>query len=111
MPPREAKGQLSTKLPLGSNTDTRALSLSLIRMRPRESGATPCGTCSCPGCDPLTPPFDFTLEFRPGAPLSAPGRGQAQLPPEIEARADFFTAIQEQLGLKIENTRSPSRST
>ena len=55
----------------------------------------------------LTGKFDFTLEFRPGAPLSAPGGGPAQLPPEIEARADFFTAIQEQLGLKIENTRTP----
>jgi len=26
---------------------------------------------------------------------------------EVEARADFFTAIQEQLGLKVENTRTP----
>jgi len=51
--------------------------------------------------------FDFTLEFRPGAQLSAAGGGPAPLPPEIEARADFFTAIQEQLGLKIENTRTP----
>ena len=51
--------------------------------------------------------FDFTLEFRPGAQLSAAAGGPAPLPPEIEARADFFTAIQEQLGLKIENTRTP----
>ena len=26
---------------------------------------------------------------------------------EVEARADFFTAIQEQLGLKVENTKTP----
>lgn len=56
----------------------------------------------------LTGKFDFTLEFRPGGQLSAaPGGGAAQLPPEVEARADFFTAIQEQLGLKVENTRTP----
>jgi uncharacterized protein (TIGR03435 family) len=56
----------------------------------------------------LTGKFDFTLEFRPGGQLSAaPGGGAAQLPPEVEARAVFFTAIQEQLGLKVENTRTP----
>jgi uncharacterized protein (TIGR03435 family) len=56
----------------------------------------------------LTGKFDFTLEFRPGGQLSAaPGGAPAQLPPEVEARADFFTAIQEQLGLKVENTKTP----
>jgi len=49
--------------------------------------------------------YDFTLEFRPSATQVAAGAGQ--LPPEVEARADFFTAIQEQLGLKIESTRTP----
>lgn len=56
----------------------------------------------------LTGKYDFSLEFRPAGQLSAaPGGAPAQLPPEIEARADFFTAIQEQLGLKVENTRTP----
>jgi uncharacterized protein (TIGR03435 family) len=56
----------------------------------------------------LTDKYDFTLEFRPTGQLSAaPGGAPAQLPPEIEARADFFTAIQEQLGLKVENMRTP----
>lgn len=55
----------------------------------------------------LTGKFDFNLEFRPGGQLSAtPGGGATQLPPEVEARADFFTAIQEQLGLKVENMRT-----
>jgi uncharacterized protein (TIGR03435 family) len=56
----------------------------------------------------LTGKFDFTLEFRPSGQLSAaPGGAPAQLPPEVEGRADFFTAIQEQLGLKVENTKTP----
>lgn len=56
----------------------------------------------------LSGKFDFGLEFRPSGQLSAvPGGGAAQLPPEVEARADFFTAIQEQLGLKVENTKTP----
>ena len=55
----------------------------------------------------LTGKFDFGLEFRPSGQLSAAPGGPAQLPPEVEARADFFTAIQEQLGLKVENTKTP----
>ncbi len=55
----------------------------------------------------LTGKFDFGLEFRPSGQLSAAPGGPAQLPAEVEARADFFTAIQEQLGLKVENTKTP----
>jgi uncharacterized protein (TIGR03435 family) len=52
--------------------------------------------------------FDFQLEFRPDPSQAGPPGGPApQLPPEVEARPDLFTAIQEQLGLKLENTKAP----
>jgi uncharacterized protein (TIGR03435 family) len=53
--------------------------------------------------------FDFTLEWRPDvAQLGPPGGGPApQLPPEVEARPDLFTAIQEQIGLKLESSKAP----
>ena len=52
--------------------------------------------------------FDFTLEWRPDVTqLGPPGGPAPQLPPEVEARPDLFTAIQEQLGLKLESTRAP----
>jgi len=52
--------------------------------------------------------FDFTLEWRPDvAQLGPPGGPAPQLPPEVEARPDLFTAIQEQLGLKLESTKAP----
>jgi uncharacterized protein (TIGR03435 family) len=57
----------------------------------------------------LSGKFDFTMEFRPNAaqlPLP-PAGGPSQLPPEIEARPDFFTAIQEQIGLKVESAKTP----
>jgi uncharacterized protein (TIGR03435 family) len=58
----------------------------------------------------LTGKFDFTLEWRPdlaqlGPP--APGAPAPQLPPEVEARPDLFTAIQEQVGLKLESAKAP----
>jgi uncharacterized protein (TIGR03435 family) len=54
--------------------------------------------------------FDFTLEWRPDLSQAGPpaaGGPAPQLPPEVEARPDLFTAIQEQLGLKLESTRAP----
>jgi uncharacterized protein (TIGR03435 family) len=52
--------------------------------------------------------FDFTLEWRPDASQAGPPGGPApQLPPEVEARPDLFTAIQEQVGLKLESSRAP----
>jgi uncharacterized protein (TIGR03435 family) len=56
----------------------------------------------------LSGKFNFTLEFRPDAQLQAPpGVGPPpQLPPEIENRPDLFTAIQDQLGLKLESGRA-----
>jgi len=58
----------------------------------------------------ITGRFDFTLEWRPDvAQLGAPGGGgpAPQLPPEVEARPDLFTAIQEQIGLKLESSKAP----
>jgi uncharacterized protein (TIGR03435 family) len=58
----------------------------------------------------VTGKFDFTLEWRPDlsqAGPAAPGGPAPQLPPEVEARPDLFTAIQEQLGLKLESSRAP----
>ena len=49
--------------------------------------------------------FDFTLEWRPDPPPNA-GPNAPQLPPEIEARPDLFTAMQEQIGLKLEPGRT-----
>jgi uncharacterized protein (TIGR03435 family) len=53
--------------------------------------------------------FDFTLDWRPDlSQLGPPGATPPpQLPPEVEARPDLFTAIQEQLGLKLESSRAP----
>jgi uncharacterized protein (TIGR03435 family) len=56
----------------------------------------------------LSGKFNFTLEFRPDAQLQAPPGGgpPPQLPPEIENRPDLFTAIQDQLGLKLESGKA-----
>ena len=52
--------------------------------------------------------FDFTLDWRPDLAQAGPPGGPApQLPPEVEARPDLFTAIQEQIGLKLESSRAP----
>jgi uncharacterized protein (TIGR03435 family) len=56
----------------------------------------------------ITGKFDFTLEFRPDQAQAGPPGGPApQLPPEVEARPDLFTAIQEQVGLKLESSKAP----
>jgi uncharacterized protein (TIGR03435 family) len=52
--------------------------------------------------------FDFTLEWRPETLQSAAtGPNAPQLPPEVESRPNLFTAIQEQIGLKLEAGRVP----
>jgi uncharacterized protein (TIGR03435 family) len=53
----------------------------------------------------LTGKFDFTLDWRPDLTQLPPG-ANPQLPPEVEARADLFTSMQEQLGLKLEATKA-----
>jgi len=59
----------------------------------------------------LSGKFDFVLEWRPDpAQIQAqapPGAPAPQLPPEVESRPDLFTAIQEQIGLKLESTKAP----
>jgi uncharacterized protein (TIGR03435 family) len=52
--------------------------------------------------------YDFQLEFRPTAAQLPPNPagGPPQLPPAVESRPDFFTAIQEQIGLKVESTKT-----
>jgi uncharacterized protein (TIGR03435 family) len=56
----------------------------------------------------ITGKFDFTLEWRPDPGQGGPPGGPApQLPPEVEGRPDLFTAIQEQIGLKLENSKAP----
>ena len=54
----------------------------------------------------LSGKFDFTLAWRPDS-LAAPGPNAPPLPADIESRPDLFTAIQEQLGLKIEASKAP----
>lgn len=56
----------------------------------------------------LSGKFDFTLEWRPDTTQLAPGANPpAQLSPAVESRPDLFTAIQEQIGLKLEASRAP----
>ena len=56
----------------------------------------------------VTGRFDFQLAWRPDqAQLGPPGGPAPQLPPEVEARPDLFTAIQEQIGLKLESSKAP----
>jgi len=59
----------------------------------------------------LTGYFDMTLKFAPesapryvSAPAVTPGAGLA---PEASADASIFTALQEQLGLKLQSTKEP----
>ncbi|MBZ5634141.1 MAG: TIGR03435 family protein [Acidobacteriia bacterium] len=54
----------------------------------------------------LSGKFDFTLLWRPDQ-LAAPGPNAPPLPADLESRADLFTAIQEQLGLKLEAAKAP----
>jgi len=64
----------------------------------------------------LTAKFDFTLTYLPegtmntgkmlGPPPGAEGRGPSDAP-EVEAPPDIFTAMQSQLGLKLEPKKGP----
>ena len=54
----------------------------------------------------LSGAFDFTLQFAPElGPGSQPGSGTSS--PDPSAAPSLFTALQEQLGLKLESTRGP----
>lgn len=53
----------------------------------------------------LSGKWDFTLEWRPDPTQAA--ANAPQLPPEIASRPDIFTAFQEQIGLKLESTKTP----
>jgi uncharacterized protein (TIGR03435 family) len=57
----------------------------------------------------LTGNYDFTLEFTPDEGASAPpGSGGAPPPPPPDSAApSIFTALPEQLGLKLESTKGP----
>jgi bla regulator protein blaR1 len=52
--------------------------------------------------------FDFQLQWTPDeTPFASPGGpGEPPKPPERETQPDLFTAIQQQLGLKLESTRA-----
>jgi uncharacterized protein (TIGR03435 family) len=50
--------------------------------------------------------FDFLLEWDPGVD-STSGEGLPAVFPDGRARASIFTAIQEQLGLKLEGRKEP----
>ena len=51
--------------------------------------------------------FDFHIPFEPGF-VFGPNPGAPLVPnPAAESGTNFFTAIQEQLGLKLEPTRAP----
>ena len=56
----------------------------------------------------LTSRYDFTLKWTPeaAAPMAAGAAGGNQEPAR-ESGPSLFTALQEQLGLKLESTRGP----
>ena len=58
----------------------------------------------------LTGLHDFTLKFAPEAvsgPFSLPQPGANVQPPSDPNAPNVYTAVQEQLGLKLENARAP----
>jgi bla regulator protein blaR1 len=58
----------------------------------------------------LTGKYDFTLEFDPDglAPMAGPAQsGQPGAPPPDSGKPSLFTAVQEQLGLKLESQKAP----
>ena len=54
----------------------------------------------------LTGNFDIDLDWTPDRPLPAPPAGAPALPAVDSNGAGLFTALQEQLGLKVEPTKN-----
>lgn len=55
----------------------------------------------------LTGRFDFGLLWRPEVPAGAAGTNPAPSPSDGDGLPDIFTAIQQQLGLKLEAMKTP----
>jgi bla regulator protein blaR1 len=58
----------------------------------------------------LTGKYDFTLDWEPDDPAPMPGNaqgGQPGAPPPDSGKPSLFTAVQEQLGLKLESQKVP----
>jgi uncharacterized protein (TIGR03435 family) len=56
----------------------------------------------------LTGKYDFTLTFTPEPTQPVPGASPPEAPPTVDSNApSIFTALQEQLGLKLESARGP----
>jgi bla regulator protein blaR1 len=55
----------------------------------------------------LTGFYDFELTFNPGTPLPPPPAGAPPLAPTDPDAPSLFTALQGQLGLKLDATRGP----
>jgi uncharacterized protein (TIGR03435 family) len=55
----------------------------------------------------LTGTWDLLMEWAPVRPLQAPDGGGAVAPPAGADRPSVFTAIQEQLGLRLESATAP----
>jgi uncharacterized protein (TIGR03435 family) len=53
----------------------------------------------------LTGLYDFGIVWRPEVPLGGTGNNPP-LPAEIESREDIYTAIQQELGLRLEATKT-----
>jgi len=54
----------------------------------------------------LTAKYDWVLEWTPDAPATGPAGPDANQPVDSPGPT-IFTAVQEQLGLKLESTRGP----
>ena len=55
----------------------------------------------------LTGKYDVTLQWTPEDNSATPSDGRQDAAPAIESRPSIFTALQEQLGLKLESAREP----
>jgi uncharacterized protein (TIGR03435 family) len=89
----------------GKLTATGAQLSMLVTVLSRELGRTIVDKTA------LTGHYDFTLEFAPDEAAAGPsgaGAGGAPPPPPADsAGPSVFTAVQEQLGLKLESTKGP----
>jgi len=107
-PPRPV-GSLAGTLPDPKNPPCGVLMFGLGQVTGRTvpvaqlaSRLTPAAGRKVINCTELNGQFDVDLEFAPDQPTASPNNDQSANP-----GVSIFTALQEQLGLKLESTRGP----